>query len=399
MPVLLKKFIANSLALSFVMSSAGPACFAVSAAPDLKEQTPKADFQKIAARPRVAVPPKTFKLNAGVTQEYVLGPGDVMSITDLSSDDDKPASTVMAPVLPDGTAVINYCGVIEAAGLSLREINGLVNEKAKKWFVNPEIVVNLARQRSTQVYMLGEVTHPGLYSPDATDRSSTDASSDMGGGGGGEDKSTKVEGQKSIFTVSTALELAGGLKDTADIRHIHVTRLHPRQVIDVDLWKLMLDGDVTEDLVLQPGDVVYVPKGGAEFNSADFGKVVSNSNKVRVLGAVKSPGLFVMSGDDDILSVLAKAGGFADTAKDGFVLLARTNRDGSVQTEKVDIKHAMKNPEARARAKVRPGDVIMVKTSMTKQVTSATGRILPQMLMQAGMMMMLRGATTTSTGK
>ncbi len=395
---LVKRAAVTALAFSMAtFNGLSTACLASTGAPALKELSPVADTQQVAAASPMASPqfkggtPKTFKLNAGITQEYVLGPGDVMSVTDLSSEDDKPASTVLAPVLPDGTAVINYCGVIEAAGLSLREINGLVNEKAKKWFVHPEIIINLAKQRATQVYMLGEVQHPGLYTPDGGNKSGTDATADMGGGGEGKSSAPVSAAASSIFTVSSALEMAGGLKETADIRHIHVTRLHPKQVLDVDLWKLMLDGDVSEDLVLQPGDVVYVPKGGAEFNSADFGKVVSNSNKVRVMGAFKAPGLVQMSGDDDILSVIAKAGGLTEDAKSGYVFLARTSRDGSVKTEKVPIgTKAMSNPESRARVKVRPGDIIVAKTSLTKKAVATTGRMLPQMFMQAAMMMMLR---------
>ncbi len=385
----------NAIAATIVATILSPSCWAVE--PTFKQQTPVADTRQIASRPALtAVPQKAFKLNAGITQEYVLGPGDVLSITDLSSDDDK-GTTITAPVLPDGTAVINYAGVIEAAGLSLREINALVNDKAKKWFKNPEIIVNLARQRANQIYLLGEVTHPGLYTP----------SQGSGSGAGSEDASGSTSGppQQStptgIFTVSSALEMAGGVKETADIRHLHVTRLHPKQVIDVDLWKLMLDGDVSEDLVLQPGDVIYVPKGGADFNSNDFGKVVANSHKVRVMGAVKSPGLLLMSGDDDLFSVIAKAGGFTDTAKNGFVLLARANRDGSVSTEKVDMRpnHALKNPESQARVKVRAGDVVIVKDSTAKKAINFTGRTIPQLLMNAAMQTMLLRMNQASVKK
>lgn len=394
----IKKILVSLVALTSLLFSGLNASGAASKQAQLQVQTPKVDNQQIAAR--TAPPPKSFKLNAGITQEYVLGPGDVMSITDLSSDEEK-GQTTMAPVLPDGTAVVNYAGVIEAAGLSLREINALVNEKAKKWFVNPEIIVNLARQRATQVYLLGEVTHPGLYSP-STSGAKESGGSESGGSGGSSEGSSQgppTNAASSIFTVSSALELAGGLKETADIRHIHVTRLHPKQVIDVDLWKLMLDGDVGEDLVLQPGDVIYIPKGGADFNSNDFGKVVANSHKVRVLGAVKSPGLMMMSGDDDVLSVIAKAGGFTDTAKDKFVTLSRTNRDGSIKTEKVSMKGALKNPEAQARVKVRAGDVIIVHDSNTKKALKYTGRVVPQMLMNAAMQTMMFRLNTTTTTK
>ncbi len=378
----LDRLISNTIAVVlFLILVASNGASAVE--PSLASQTAKTDNSRPGDRPTslaAASPPRSFKLNAGITQEYVLGPGDVMSVTDLSSEEDK-MTTSMSPVLPDGTAVIHYAGVVNAAGMSLREMNALVNDKAKKWFVNPQLIVNLAHQRSTQVYLLGDVNHPGLYSPETA--SASDASSEGG------DKASMVPVPKAVFTLSAALEMSGGLKDTADIRHIHVTRLHPKQVIDIDLWKLMLDGDVTEDIVLQPGDVVYVPKGGSDFNPMDFGKIVGHVQKVRVMGAVKAPGLLQMSGNDDLLDVIAKAGGFTDTAKDRYVFLARTNRDGSIMSEKVDIKNAINNPQALGRVKVHPGDVIIVKNSITKSAAKTMGRILPQMFMSAAMSVML----------
>lgn len=390
----LSRLIATTLALVLSMHVCSAASLSKEKSPLLKEETAQIDSQKGTSNRTPSLPSeRSFKLNAGVTQEYVLGPGDVMSVTDLASEDDKPASS-LSPVLPDGTAVINYAGVINAAGMSLREINELVNDRAKKWFVNPNIIVNLATQRSTQVYLLGEVQHPGLYAPETKgaemNQEESGGSSSGSDGGGGDAKPAKLPVSPGIFTLAGALELAGGLKDTADLRHIHVTRLHPKQVIDIDLWKLMLDGDVSEDLVLQPGDVVYVPRGGSDFNPTDFGKTVNSHPKVRVVGAVKSPGLYVMASDDDLLSVLARAGGLLPTAQSKYVMLARTNRDGTVTSERVNVKDSIKKGSALGRMKVHPGDVIVVDNSIPKQAAYATGRVVPNMLMYGMMMFMMK---------
>jgi polysaccharide export outer membrane protein len=289
--------------------------------------------------------------------------------------------------------------------MSLREINELVNERAKKYFVHPQLMINLAKQRPTQVYLLGDVLKPGLYCPDGGGKDDVDIST---GGGGGELSGSSTEGggaaklpaTGTIFTLSSALQLAGGLKESADIRHIHVTRQHPKQVLDVDLWKLMLDGDVTEDLVLQPGDVVFVPKGGTEFNTSDFGKVVAGGSKVRIIGAVKSPGLYMMSADDDLVSVLAKAGGFTNTAKTKSISVSRVNRDGTTSTEKINVKGAMKGAVATGRLRVHPGEVIVVDNSMAKTIGYGAARIMPQMLMSGVMsilMFRLNNTTTTTT--
>ncbi len=239
--------------------------------------------------------------------------------------------------------MINCAGVFDAAGLTVDELSKLVNESAKKWSVNPHIVIALDRSRPTQVYLLGEVTHPGLYSTTKSTEESQKADSSI---------------SKSL-TISAVLEMGGGLKVDADIRHIHVTRLHPKQVIDLDLWKLMLDGDKKEDLVLMPGDVVYVPKKGTEYRTNDFGKVTTYKNKVRVIGAVKHPGLFPIKDEgEDIGSVIRSAGGFNESTTSISIIVASTNENGSVNTRSIALQHGKLTSEEL----VKPGDVVVIKT-------------------------------------
>jgi len=387
------------MSVATALLSASNAPMLAAAQTILKEEVPHTDKLPVNVASPIEQPKaRTFKLNAGVSQEYVLGPGDVLSITDLSSEEEH-GTVTMAPVLPDGTAVISYSGVVKAAGMSLREINELVNARASKFFVHPQLMLNLAKQRATQVYLLGDVTHPGLYAPDGGGGGGGEGGGETGGSSGAGDSGggAKMPAAGAIFTISGALQLGGGFKESADIRHIHVTRQHPKQVIDVDLWKLMFDGDVTEDLVLQTGDVVFVPKGGSAFNSYEFGKLAASSTKVRVFGAVKSPGLFVMTSDDDLVSVLAKAGGFTQTAKTKSITVARTNRDGTVTTEKIRVKDAIKGGTAMARIRVHPGDVVTVQNSMLKASVFGMARMVPQMLMYGVMYGMLHNTSTTTT--
>jgi protein involved in polysaccharide export with SLBB domain len=378
-----------------LVSLVQPGCHAASQIdPMLKIEKPTLDSSKPSKAIGRNLPTgKLFKIETGVSQEYILGPGDVLSVTDTS--EDKP-TTSLAPILPDGTAVISFTGVVEAAGKSMRDMNELVNSQAKRWYVNPQIVVNLAKQRPTTIYLLGELEHPGFYSSGSdsgmmphtggSDKSSGDkggGDDDSGGEGGGIGLGT------SMLTLTGALQMAGGLKETADVRHVRVTRLAPKNTFQVDLWKLMIDGDVSEDIILQPGDVVWVPKGGADFDASNMGRLVNNSPKVRVFGSVKTPGLLNMSPDDDILAVIAKAGGFEPTASTKFIYLARTSRDGTVTTEKIDVKKGFKDGRSQARGKIHPGDIIIVKRSAAKTVAVTIGRYAPNVLSSAMMSIVL----------
>lgn len=261
--------------------------------------------------------------------DYILHPGDVLSIKDNNGDVTK------ATVLPDGTAVIIYAGVINAAGVTIQRINELVNEAGKKWLASPHIEVTLDRRRLEQVYVLGAVAHPGLYA--IKDKTAESANS-----------SSK---SKEPFTVSTVLEMAGGLKETADIRHLHVTRLHPKSVIDVDLWAMMNGGDIKEDLVLEGGDVIYVPVAGTKIGITKVGQIKPVANKIRVMGAVMKPGLIEIPKDGiDLLTAITRAGGLSDSNPS--IMVARTAEDGHVVTE-----HVVWN----RKEKLEPGDIVVVR--------------------------------------
>ena len=102
-------------------------------------------------------------------------------------------------------------------------------------------------------------------------------------------------------TVLSALQRAGGLKDTANVRSIRVTHTRTRQIVVVDLWKLLVTGDVSQDIELEARDVVFVGHGGAGFNPDQFGGLASNPvRNIRIWGAVHTPGLYSLSPNDDV---------------------------------------------------------------------------------------------------
>ncbi len=141
------------------------------------------------------------------------------------------------------------------------------------------------------------------------------------------------------------------------MRHIHVTRLHPKAVIDVDLWKLMFEGDRQQDLVLQPGDVVYVPKSDATDGATnETGKVTAAPNKIRVMGAVYSPGLIsVPEGGMDLGAVIARVGGIKEGPLRS-IIRARVGSDGHVMTERIQVGKA-----EGFNYRLKAGDILIVK--------------------------------------
>jgi protein involved in polysaccharide export with SLBB domain len=139
----------------------------------------------------------------------------------------------------------------------------------------------------------------------------------------------------------------------------------------------MFNGGKEADLALQPGDVIFVSKSSGDFSNQNPGKQADSSGMVRVFGSVKSPGLIRFKSDDDVLSLIAKSGGFDSTANKTFVLRARANNDGTVTTEKIDVGSMLKDEGEKTRAKVLPGDIIIVRSS-NKSTSSRPGNIRTQ---------------------
>ena len=86
------------------------------------------------------------------------------------------------------------------------------------------------------------------------------------------------------------------------------------------------------------------------------------------------PGLFQLGPEDDIISVIAKAGGFTPNADKQKILLSRVNRDGTITHRTVLIGRALKDNNYIGREPVRPGDVVCVSDNLVLAVGKPLGR-------------------------
>jgi hypothetical protein len=121
----------------------------------------------------------------------------------------------------------------------------------------------------------------------------------------------------------------------------------------------LVTGDVAQDIELEAKDVVFVGHGGVSFNTDEFGSLAATPlRNVRIWGAVRTPGLYQLGPNDDVLSAIAKAGGFTNVAQRGSVLLSRVNRDGTVVKKRISISKSLRD-EGMGRTPVQPGDVII----------------------------------------
>ncbi len=127
--------------------------------------------------------------------------------------------------------------------------------------------------------------------------------------------------------------------------------------ITINLNELMETGDVTNNIVLQAGDIVTVPHSGI----------------VYVLGAVGRPGGFVLANDRghmSTLKVLALAGGLNRTAKSDRAVIVRKDSQGQQHEVAVNLKKVMDRKEEDVL--LQPSDILYVPNSAGKQAMVRT---------------------------
>jgi polysaccharide export outer membrane protein len=122
---------------------------------------------------------------------------------------------------------------VQVAGLSTEQISAKLQDLLAKYYVDPEVVVNVARYASQHYYIFGEVTKPGprLFT--------------------GRDTLLRAlaEARPTFLAWRTQIRVTRPA-DTED---------GESKTIVVDLDEMVRTGDLTKDVLLQPGDIVEVP--------------------------------------------------------------------------------------------------------------------------------------------
>lgn len=252
-------------------------------------------------------------------QDYRIGPGDVLKITVYGHEDLSRLSVIAA----DGRMPFPLIGEVQANGLSPTELEGRLRELlAKDYLVNPQVTVSIQEYRSQKVFVLGDAEKPGTYA---------------------------LTGRSTLLDV---LSQAGGPAKMAG-RHVVVVRFPKSDgpvtpgtagstTLRVNLKKLF-DGDASENLVLESGDTVYLPKQTSFF----------------VLGEVKKPGAFGLEKETSALEAITLAGGFTERAAPSVSKVLRKRADGNQETIAIDLGGT--DPRARELL-LGEGDTVLVPT-------------------------------------
>lgn len=327
------------------------------------------------SRYAVAAQPAGPELMMVSTDAYVLGVGDYLRVDVFNIPDYSGEFRVMS----GGALNIPIVGAIDVSGLSLQQATAQIETYLEPYVQRPVVTLSLLETRPIQVAIAGEVNRPGAYQVTGEDTSNGPI--------------------PDIPTLTQAIELAGGITQLADIRQIEVhrqlshtqavpvssnkvddsrqqtTRYH---IVSVNLWNLLKNGDLDEDLQLQDGDRIIIPTANslsadevAELATASFSP---DEISVNVVGEVESPGSILVPPNTPLNQAILAAGGFNNRAKRGTVSLVRLNLNGTVSQRDIEIDLS-RGINEDSNPSLRPNDTVIVQRSGLTRVTDTFGAV------------------------
>jgi protein involved in polysaccharide export with SLBB domain len=169
---------------------------------------------------------------------------------------------------------------------------------------------------------------------------------------------------KGKTTVLEMISQAGGPTKDANLNDVRVRRTNG-QMITLNIFKTINQGDLSQDMVLNDGDVLFVPTLAAE------------GNRVYVFGEVEKPGAYTFSGTNfRLFDAISEAGGatvFASTEE------TRVVRGDPTRPEflNANLKSLIEEGDQTQNMVLASGDLVYVPRSGWGDVNLLNKRIRP----------------------
>ena len=168
---------------------------------------------------------------APVTSDYLIGPGDQLSIFVY----DNPQLSTEVPVRPDGRISTPLVPDIVAAGKTPTELGSEIDTRLKQYVKDPHVTVivrSFVGPLNRQIRVIGEATDPQA-----------------------------IPYRDGMTVLDVMIATKGLTRYAAGNRALIIRRVGNKQeTIHVHLSDLIKDGDISQNVAMRPGDTLIIPQ-------------------------------------------------------------------------------------------------------------------------------------------
>lgn len=271
------------------------------------------------------------------SRAYRIGPGDDLKFNIFG---EQGMTDIIARVDAEGYIQLPMVEAVLVNGDTTRELQQKLKQYYAEFFVSPWVTVELAKAESQPIYFLGEFRQPGTY---------------------------YLEFATELVE---ALAMPEGVEEDAYLRGARLLR--DESVCTVDIYALLKEGDFSQNVWMQPRDVIYVP--------------LKEEMRVYVLGAVGTEGAVPFGPEGrTLLESISMAGGWVpDSAQLEEVRIIRSYSPTSGELIIVDMEKLL---DGRGLDfPMEPGDVVYVPRTSLGSWNEAVNAILPSLQLIGGIL-------------
>lgn len=337
-------------------------------------QLPTYSFEEISNNKFTLTDNSNIVDNNVLKSEYILDSNDILSISFNGLE----IFSNLYKINLEGFLSLPELGQFYAAGYTIKELRQILEKEYEKYIIEPKLAISINEYRPINIYLTGEVRNPGLYTIANKSKFSIP-----------ERPTSEVENITSNNTITNfenrdvsipdisnprlfnALQLAEGVTVYADIANIKIVRNNSKTQgggkiqTNINLMKLITDGDQSQNIRLFDGDSIFIPKSEkpikAQVLSIHNSNLSSNEITVFVTGNVQRPGATRLEKGSSLIQAVASNGGKQYFT--GNVEFIRFNDDGSTVKRKFKF-----NPKAKKNTIKNPilmdGDIINLNRTL-----------------------------------
>jgi protein involved in polysaccharide export with SLBB domain len=266
--------------------------------------------------------------------QYIIGPGDVLSLSVWGRPD---ASSPRMIVGPDGVISVPRIGFINTKGRTRDSVTEEIKGKLQVYYSKPEISFSIDEYHNNKAFVLGRVENPGMVT---------------------------FPGEGTLLE---ALSIAGGYSTEAEDTYLTKCSIIRGNdtIIWIDLNELLQNGNMALNARIVNNDVIFIPE--------------SQSELVYVMGEVRNPGAYNMTGRLTLLDSLMMAGGPTDDAKKSKLYLIRKTINNKGQVREIDLQHLLASADFSQNYIMKDNDVLYVSEKGISRFNYVLQKIFPSL--------------------